>query len=135
MTKTTSKHSGKARNAAPKSRQRNTVRSIARKAISPRMKLPRAAASTPIATNNKKRPDTKQARVIAMLRAPAGTTIEAMMRTTGWQQHSVRGFLAGIVRKKLGLNLLSRDGDSGRVYRIKDRTDSSTANPKTNRAA
>ena len=73
--------------------------------------------------------------MIAMLRAPAGTTIEAMMRATGWQQHSVRGFLAGIVRKKLGLNLLSGDGNNGRVYRIDDRTASSAANPKTNRAA
>ena len=40
------------------------------------------------------------------------------MAVTGWQQHSVRGFLAGIVRKKLGLNLVSEPGESGRVYRI-----------------
>ncbi len=39
---------------------------------------------------------------------------------TDWQQHSVRGFLAGIVRKKLGLNLVSDQTDKGRVYRIKD---------------
>jgi hypothetical protein len=99
------------------------------------MKLPGAAPTTPIGTNNKQRSDTKQARVIAMLRAPAGATIDAMMRATGWQQHSVRGFLAGIVRKKLGLDLISKTDESGRIYRISDRTALSAANIKTNKAA
>lgn len=132
---TTSKQSGKSRDARAKSTHRKTVRSAARKPASPQMKLPGAVPSTPIATNNKQRSDTKQARLIAMLRAPAGATIDAMMRATGWQQHSVRGFLAGIVRKKLGLDLISGAGESGRVYRINDRTASSAANIKTNRAA
>jgi hypothetical protein len=42
------------------------------------------------------------------------------MAATGWQQHSVRGFLAGVVRKKLGLNLVSEPNLDGRVYRIID---------------
>src|SRR5260370_25761247 len=66
------------------------------------------------------RPDTKHARILAMLRTPAGATIAAIMTVTEWQQHSVRGFLAGVVRKKLGLNLVSESTDKGRVYRIKD---------------
>ena len=66
------------------------------------------------------RAESKQARIIAMLRTPGGATIEAMIHATGWQQHSVRGFLAGVVRKKLGLNLISDAGERGRVYRIDD---------------
>jgi len=42
------------------------------------------------------------------------------MTATGWQQHSVRGFLAGVIRKKLGLNLVSEPREGGRVYRIVD---------------
>jgi len=68
----------------------------------------------------KTRVGTKNAQVIAMLQDRAGTTIVAIMAATGWQQHSVRGFLAGVVRKKLGLNLVSEPGESGRVYRIID---------------
>lgn len=60
----------------------------------------------------------KQARVIAMLQSPDGTSIAAMMQQTGWQQHSVRGFLASVVRKKLKLELQSTKTDAGRMYRI-----------------
>ena len=77
--------------------------------------------------------ESKQARIIAMLRTPSGATLEAMVDASGWQQHSVRGFLAGVVRKKLGLNLISGVGEGGRVYRINDRT--ASPNSKTNRAA
>jgi hypothetical protein len=90
--------------------------------------------ATASATRKRPRPasptarcESKKALIIAMLRAPGGATIEAMARAAKWQPHSVRGFLAGVVRKKLGLNLISADSENGRVYRIMDRTASAAA--------
>jgi hypothetical protein len=95
----------------------SATRSTARKATHHNARLHRQRQSAP---PRAQRSDSKQAHVIGMLRAPSGTTIAAMMTATGWQQHSVRGFLAGVIRKKFGLNLVSEAGDGGRVYRIKD---------------
>jgi len=64
------------------------------------------------------RPSSKKAAVIALLSKPTGTTVPAIMKSTGWQPHSVRGFLAGVVRKKLGLKLESNAAGGKRIYRI-----------------
>src|ERR1700716_4320844 len=90
---------------------------------------------TPASSKSAARPATKHDRIIAMLRTPAGATIAAIMTATEWQQHSVRGFLAGVVRKKLGLNLVSEQTDKGRVYRIKDSRASSGAADRVKQAA
>jgi Protein of unknown function (DUF3489) len=67
---------------------------------------------------NKADARSKQARVIAMLQSPAGTTIDAITKATGWQPHSVRGFLAGVVRKRLKLSLTSKKVNDNRIYQI-----------------
>ena len=66
------------------------------------------------------REGTKQATLIAMLRAPDGATIEEIMAATGWQSHTVRGAMAGALKKKLGLEVTSEKVDGrGRVYRTR----------------
>jgi len=64
------------------------------------------------------RSGTKQSTTIEMLRSPGGTTIAALTKATGWQPHSVRGFLAGVVRKRLKLDLQSTVVDGVRIYRV-----------------
>jgi hypothetical protein len=107
----------------PKSKPRAATRLAARKTSKSKSRARSVVSSSQTA----ERPNTKHTRIIAMLRAPAGATLAAIMIATEWQPHSVRGFLAGIVRKKLGLNLVSEQTDKGRVYRIKDGKASSVA--------
>src|SRR6185312_2274313 len=66
----------------------------------------------------KTRTGTKQDCAIEMLRSKEGSSLAALMEATGWQQHSVRGFLAGVVRKRLKLNLSSAVDAGVRTYRI-----------------
>src|SRR5713101_795347 len=100
----------------PKTKPKAVTRSAAPKTAKPASRK----RSTPASSRSAAEPDTKHARIIAMLRTPTGATIAAIMSATDWQHHSVRGFLAGVVRKKLGLNLVSEPTEKGRVYRIKD---------------
>ena len=97
----------------PKSSKKRSPKSTAVRATT--AKPPQPAVTDPEKRND---PGSKQARVIEKLQSPTGMTIAAMMKETGWQQHSVRGFLAGVVRKKLKLQLSSKKIDGNRVYCI-----------------
>ena len=107
-------------------------KSAKKRAAAPSASPGAATALVPLAKGVAKplkaEPGTKQSHIIAMLQSTAGATIAATMKATGWQQHSVRGFLAGVVRKRLKLKLGSKKVDGERVYRItggaKDRSES-----------
>jgi hypothetical protein len=65
------------------------------------------------------RAQTKQARLTEMLKRPEGTTIEEVVKALKWQSHTVRGAMAGALKKKLGMKIESEKTEGrGRVYRI-----------------
>ncbi len=82
---------------------------------------PPETASEPDAAPKARTPreGTKQAKLITMLRAPGGATIDEISAATGWQSHTVRGAMAGALKKKLGLEVTSEKVEGrGRVYRL-----------------
>jgi pyrroline-5-carboxylate reductase len=96
--------------------KKRTPKAAAAKAVASLTSLRAKAASSGRVKIGEK--DSKQSRIIGMLQSPNGTTIAAVVEATGWQQHSVRGFFAGVVQKKLRLKLNSEKIDGKRVYQI-----------------
>ena len=73
----------------------------------------------PATTERKPRDGTKQSLMIELLKRPGGATLTEIVEATGWQAHTVRGAMAGALKKKLGLTITSeKDETKGRVYRI-----------------
>ena len=98
----------------PKLAEKQATKFVAARAVTIQPSQPTKATSS----NNQGGRLSKQARVVEMLHSPTGTTVAAVMKATGWQQHSVRGFFAGVVQKKLRLKLNSKKIDGNRIYRI-----------------
>ena len=79
---------------------------------------PKRARSRSADAPTRTRDNSKQAAVIAMLQRPEGATIAQIASATDWQSHTVRGFFAGALKKKLGLTLRSEKAEGGRIYRV-----------------
>jgi len=83
-----------------------------------RGRRPKAAPPAVVTLPEKKRLGGKLGELVSLMKRQEGASIREMMEATGWQQHSVRGAIAGSIKKKLGLNVYSEKQDGVRTYRI-----------------
>ena len=117
----TKTHPRKAKTAAPRTSTKKAAlaRAAAKSTRKPLTKLKPKAPTPTIAPPVESAGASKQARLIALLGAAPGATIAQMMKLTGWQAHTVRGTISGVLRKRLGLNVACSAVDGGaRLYRI-----------------
>jgi Protein of unknown function (DUF3489) len=91
------------------------------KKTTPAKKAPKGAkAAKPAKTESGARHGSKTEQVLELLKRPEGATLQNLMKATGWQAHSVRGFISGTIGKKMGLTVVSNKTESGeRRYSIK----------------
>ena len=104
----------------PKTTRKPKSNTAKRAATLPTAKVPRAIKEPRPAKAAETAPKapSKIDRVVALLRREEGATTKALMEATGWQAHSVRGIIAGTIKKKLDLAVTSEAGEGGRTYRI-----------------
>ena len=101
--------------AAPRRAPVASKKAKAGKKATPAKKTPKGATKA-----KGSRQGSKTAQILDLLKRPGGVSSKELMETTGWQAHSVRGFLSGTVGKKLGLTVVSTKGENGeRTYSIK----------------
>jgi len=92
---------------------------MAKTSKNPARKARKAAAGGNTTARRAAREGTKQAKLLELLRRPEGATIAQLVKATGWQPHTVRGALAGALKKRLGLAITSEKPEDGeRVYRV-----------------
>ena len=88
-------------------------------AVEPQNAKAQKGEPKPFSTERKTREGTKQSLMIELLKRPEGATIAEIAEATQWQQHTIRGAMAGALRKKLGLTVTSeKDETRGRIYRL-----------------
>jgi hypothetical protein len=128
MTTTTTEETGAAQataSAQPKGTKKARVAARRAHVASKKGKPGKKAKATKKAPKGAKkagaaRDGSKAAKILDLLKRPEGATLAAIMKATSWQAHSVRGFLSGTIRKKLGLNVVSTKADDGeRHYAVK----------------
>jgi hypothetical protein len=108
----------KARVAARRANVATARAKSARKAM-PAKKTPKRRTKREVAKPKVARDGSKTAKILDLLKRPGGVTSKDLMKATGWLPHSVRGFLSGTVRKKLGLTVTSTKGENGeRTYSV-----------------
>jgi hypothetical protein len=117
-------------NTEPLTQENAAATPVDANSITESMRLPRKAKAKsenavlpakPPASAMKRPADTKAEIVLKKLRSAKGTSIEQLMHATGWQAHSIRGFLSGTVKKKMRLAVTSDTGKDGvRRYRVED---------------
>ena len=113
------------RRRSPKARKRPTLRKRARNVAPKKAKSGKKATPAKKAPKGAKkatgaRDGSKTATILEMLKRPGGATAKELLKATGWQPHSLRGFLSGTVGKKLGLTVVSTKGEDGeRSYSVK----------------
>jgi len=117
--------------AAEKLKPVKFVKAVTRQAIQPKSKayevaceavgqmFPSAAVEALAADNKGVPKQSKQNLLIALLRHPEGATLSQIMKSTGWQAHTARGVISGVLRKKLGLTVIRENNeDKASVYKI-----------------
>ena len=124
--KASSKKGASRRKGAPKSQKSakggkpKAARTAKPKMAAPARKAVKASRTTAKAKTEGARPGSKTAKILDLLKRPGGATLKELTKTSGWQPHSVRGFLSGTVGKKMGLTVTSaKDEDGERSYSVK----------------
>lgn len=115
-----SKKATQSKKPAKSSHTSVTKKSVARSASKPAAKQTKAARTQPQQNARRPQADSKQGKLIKLLQGDDGATLAQLTKLTGWQPHTVRGVISGVLRKKLKLDVQSSKAPEGgeRVYRI-----------------